>query len=170
MVGRFKDRYVGEWPRWIQNIEKLEASIQALSPDLTVHRGVGAESSARNLRQPASVIEPNLSVYYNEAVLCHIDVSGSGSASVRVPPNDIWVRPDKLDLAQEKESNGEYFFFWMVYEASTHLVVAVDAFPYREEVHERFLRGNTEHFCFIPASVGKPPSTLYDWINERLDA
>ena len=108
-------------------------------------------------------------MYHNYNLICHIEVSGSASRNVRIPPQPIYIRPDKLDLAKCKEGADAPYFFWMVYWTVTWLVRSTDAQPYRENLIRKNWYGVNESYCEIPANVAKSSDYLFDWIKVRLE-
>ena len=134
----------------------------------SIRVGLGADSAELIKVPPHQRGEPDLEVFHDYKLLCHIEVSGSGSRNVRIPPEPIYIRPDKLDLAEKKEAAGEPYFFWMVYRDVTWLVRATDALPYRHQQVSKNWYGVTETYCEIPHTAAQPSATLFEWFESRL--
>ena len=166
----YKEPYAGQWPRHAENVTALRKELTRKFPALahSIRTGLGAESVDLIQIPPHQRGEPDLEVFCNYKLLCHIEVSGSASKKVRIPPQSILIRPDKLDLAKCKEDAGEAYFFWMVYWNVTWLVRALDAFPYRENVVGKNWRGVDEKYCEIPASEAKQTNILFRWIEREI--
>ena len=166
----FKGPYANQWKRHAENVIALRKELTTQFPVLQrpIRAGLGAESSELIQIPPHQKGEPDLEVYYNYRLLCHLEVSGSASRNVRIPPQPIYIRPDKLDLAQAKEDAGEPYFLWMVYWNVTWLIRATDAMPYRSEVVGQNWYGVNEQYCQIPASVAQSRDYLFEWIKGEM--
>ena len=167
----FKGPYASQWRRHAENVIALRNALTTRFPVLerSIAAGLGAESSELIQVPPHQKGEPDLDVYHNYQLLCHIEVSGSASRNVSIPPQPIYIRPDKLDLAQSKEEAGEPYFFWMVYWNVTWLVRSLDALPYRQNVVSRNWYGVSEHYCEIPPAVAQQENALFDWVAGRIN-
>ena len=166
----FKGPYAHQWRRHADNVKGLHDELVRRFPILgpSIRVGLGAESAELVQVPPHERGEPDLEVFYNYELLCRIEVSGSGSRNVQIPPQPIYIRPDKLDLARQKEDAGEAYFFWMVYWDRTWLVRASDAMPHRQDVVKRNWYRVHESYCEIPFTVAKPDSELFDWIEAEM--
>ena len=166
----FKGPYASQWRRHADNVKTLHVELVRRFPVLqrSINVGLGAESAELIQIPPHERGEPDLVVYHNYNLLCHIEVSGSASRNVRIPPQPIYIRPDKLDLAQAKENAGEPYFFWMVYWDSTWLVRSLDAQPYRNNLVNRNWYGVNEQYSQIPAAAAEPSGNLFEWVKDRI--
>ena len=162
----FKGPYGTQWKRHATNVKALHEELVQRFPVLkdSIRVGLGAESAELIKIPPHQKGEADLEVFHNYEMLCHIEVSGSASKKVHIPPQPIYIRPDKLDLAKEKEAAGEPYFFWMVYWNVKWLVRATDAFPYREAIVHKSWYGVPETYCEIPCGVAKPSAVLFEWV------
>ena len=166
----YKGRYANQWERHAKNVRALREQLGQRFPVLeqSIRTGLGAESEDLVRIPPHQKGEPDLEVYHDYELLCHIEVSGSNSRRVKIPPQPIYIRPDKLKLAKEKEDAGEPYFFWMVYWDITWLVRATDAWPYRDEVVTKNWYDAQESYCEIPAHEAHPSDVLFRWIAREL--
>ncbi len=166
----FKGPYAGQWRRHAGNVKTLHDEIVGRFPFLepSIRVGLGAESEELIKISPHQRGEPDLEIFHDYKLLCHIEVSGSASHNVSIPPQPIYIRPDKLDLAQQKEEAGEAYFFWMVYWNVIWLVRATDALPYREATVTKKWYGLNETYCEIPHSAAKPSQDLFEWLTANL--
>ena len=166
----FKGPYASQWRRAAANVKALHDELVRRFPALahSIRAGLGAESAELIQVPPHQKGEPDLEVFHNYKLLCHIEVSGSASRNVHIPPQPILIRPDKLHLAAEKEAAGEPYFFWMVYWNVTWLVRAPDALPYRLSIVNKNWYDRNERYCEIPYTVAHPHGYLFDWIENRL--
>ena len=166
----FKGPYAPDWKRHAKNVKALHAELVKQFPVLkdSIEVGLGAESGELIKIPPHEKNGADLTLYFNYDLLCHIEVSGSGSPNVKIPPAPIFIRPGKLDLAKSKEEAGEPYFFWMVYNNVTWLVPSVDAQPYRKPEVPKNFRGVAETYCEVPAVVAKPKEELFHWLGKEL--
>ena len=104
----FKGPYAAQWRRHAENVKALHDELVRRFPVLehSIWVGLGAESAELVQVPPHERGEPDLVPYHDYKLLCHIEVSGSASRNVRIPPEPIYIRPDKLDLAAKKEKEG----------------------------------------------------------------
>ena len=166
----YKRLYGGQWKRHADNVNSLRDDLIQRLPVLqhSIRTGLGADSPELVQVPPHEKDEADLEVFYNYELLCHIEVSGSASRNVRVPPEPIYIRVGKLELAKEKEDAGEPYFFWMVYHDATWVVRSTDAWPHRGNAVTKNWYGANERYFEIPASLGQSPDGLFDWIAERV--
>ena len=166
----YKGPYAPQWERHARNVVELRKALLDRFPVLkrSIRTGLGADSSELIQVPPHQKGEPDLDVYHKYHLICHIEVSGSASRNVRIPPQPIYIRPDKLDLAKCKEESGFPYFFWMVYWNVTWLVRSRDVQPYRSNLVSKNWYGVNESYCEIPAKVAKPSDYLFDWVNDKL--
>lgn len=94
-----------------------------------------------------------------------IEVSGTDSPTVKVPPGDILLRPGKLLKAEE---DGVECFFYMVYPTSIWVVTLSTAKAHRRNVTAIQRKGRYETYIAVPATAALPPSSLFDSISMLL--
>lgn len=166
----FKGPYAHLWKPHADKVKALYDELIERFPDLedSIRIGLGADSSELIKIPPHQKDEPDMDVYHDYQLLCHIEVSGTDSKNVRVPPDNIWIRPGKIALGVEKEKQGEPYWFYMVYPNSVCVLRATDAEPYRTNTLTVSPYGKREVFSEIPHSVAQPKETLFKWIEEQI--
>jgi hypothetical protein len=165
-----KGPYASEWKSHAEKVKRLQDKLIAQFPVLkgSIKSGLGALTDEWLKIPPDQKDEPDLTIYYKYQVLCHIEVSGTDSPRVRVPPHDIWIRPGKIDLGMQKEAVGEKYWYYMVYTNNTVVLTAGGAAPYRKKVTQRTLYGKTERYIDLPHTIGRPEAELFHWIDNEL--
>ena len=166
----FKGPYASQWKRHADNVKALHDELVRRFPVLehSIRAGLGAESADLVQIPPHEKGEPDLEIFHRYKLFCHIEVSGSASRNVHIPPQPIYIRPDKLDLAAKKEAADEPYFFWMVYWDVKWLVRTPDALPHRQTLVAKNWYGVDEVYCEIPYTAAKPSESLFEWVQGRL--
>ena len=90
-----------------------------------------------------------------------IEVSGTDSPNVSVPPEPIFIRPGKLT---EAESHEVPYFFYLVYPNAVYVVDLPLAQAHRRNTVPQKIRGRVETYIAIPYSRAYPGSKLFDFI------
>lgn len=154
-------------PLWKSHMEKVNALKELLSDKfgaaLTIDTGLGANTNEWLKMPPPEKAGPDLTLYHEYKVLCHVEVSGSEKA--KVPPQDIWVRPDKYEVAKSKS---EKYWFWMVYPNATWVLDAEAIEPHKDNVITVAPYGKREKYIEIPFSAAYPVDALFEWISTEL--
>lgn len=163
-------KYASEWKSHKEKVERLQDKLVKRFPVLkgAIKPGLGALSDELLKIPPDQKDEADLILHYKYKVLCHIEVSGTDSPRVHVPPQDIWIRPGKIDVGKEKEDVGEKYWYYMVYVNNTVVFTASDALPYKDKVSRRTLYGKSERYVDLPSSIGRPEEELFQWIDREL--
>lgn len=163
----FKGPYAPLWKRHAEKVNALYGELVKRFPDLekSIRVGLGANSSEHIKIPPYQKNEPDLDVYHEYKLLCHIEVSGSDK--VRVPPSAIWIRPGKIALGAEKEKQGEAYWFYMVYSNNTLVLRATDADAFSEDTVNVSPYGKREVYCEIPHAAAQPKDDLFKWIKSQ---
>lgn len=164
----FKGPYASLWRRHAQKTKALCAELVDLFPPLEggIRIGLGADTDKWIKVPPHEKNEADIEVFADYKLVCHIEVTGSDK--VRVPPADIWIRPGKIDLAVEREDEGQPYWFYLVYPNKIWTLQASDAAPYRNKVKHVSPYGKPERYVVIPSTAAKPKKALFDWIAGRL--
>lgn len=146
----WKESYGEEdWRRHSQNVNTLLKDLRLRFPQVTWTTGLGAQTAERLDIPPDRKGEPDIKGWWMRKHFVSIEVSGTGSPKVEVPPDDIYIRPDKIAEAQ---STRVPFFFYMVYQKSTIAVPLATAVKFKASQIRRQIRGKTEVYSSIPAS------------------
>jgi hypothetical protein len=155
-------------PLWKPHMEKVKALKERLKSEfgdaITIDTGLGANSNEWLKMPPAEKAGPDLTLYHEYKVLCRVEVSGS--EKVNVPPQNIWIRPDKYEVAKNKS---EKYWFWMVYPNATWILDAEAIEPHKDNVITVAPYGKPEKYIEIPPSAAYPADALFEWISAEIE-
>ncbi len=166
----FKGPYAHLWKQHAEKVKALVDELVSRFPSIkdSIRVGLGADSDRLVKVPPHQRDEPDLEIFHEYNLLCHIEVSGSDRVSV--PPSDIWIRPGKIDLATEKEGQGQPCWFYMVYRNNAVWVIRPsDTQPYRDRIKHVAPYGKRETYVEIPYAAAHPKDYMFDWIEERIE-
>lgn len=163
----FKGPYAPLWKQHKAKVDALREELIKRFPSLkeSIRVGLGADSEELIKIPPYQKDEPDLDIYHQYKLLCHIEVSGSDK--VRVPPSDVWIRPGKITLGAERERKGEPYWFYMVYPNNIVVLRASDAEAFISDRVNVSPYGKREVYCEIPCTATDPKETLFKWIKEQ---
>ena len=166
----YKRPYASQWASHANRVKSLQAVLVEQFPMLrdSIRVGLGADSAELIRVPPNEKNEPDLSLYHDYQVLCHIEVSGSTSTNVRIPPQPIYIRPGKIVAALAKEEAGEPYFFWMQYHDRTWVLRGGELAPYVNRAVSKDWYGVRERYCEIPATLGRSQNALFTWLRQQL--
>lgn len=151
-----------DWRKHGDNVRALLGRLRGRFPQVTWTMGLGAESDLRLDIPPQRKGEPDISGWWMRRHFISIEVSGTDSPKVSVPPDPILVRPGKL------LEDGIPCFFYMVYRTSTLVVPDAAVTKHRRNITTRRRKGKHETFISVPCSEGLESSALFVFISKQL--
>ncbi len=154
------------WVKHKTNVEALLKELEERFPQVTWEAaGLGAVSGAR-LDIPAHRKgEEDIKGWWMRMHFVSIEVTGSDSPNISVPPDPIYIRPGKLAEAQGKTVP---FFFYLVYPRATYVVDMAMVQAHRHQVTPRQIRGKTETYIALPCEKAYPGEHLFVFISDLL--
>jgi hypothetical protein len=167
--------YSNEWAQHVEKVNKVESEIlqrfpKDKFPELEIEFGFGAKTAEWIKGSPSQKGEPDIELSYNSEKVCDIEVSGS--PKVNVPPNNIWIRPDKFNAAKPKDYET---WFYMEYRNNTWVLDRGIIAPYENNVvrprikyHPETGEKVEEKYIEIPYRDALPKNSMFDWIAERI--
>ena len=162
----FKEGYESMWRKHKENVELLVAELRRRFPELSLRKGLGADSDEWIDIPPANKNELDIEGWWKFRHLFSVEVTGSDK--VRVPPEDIWIRPAKLRVAEDLSAKGLPCLFWTVYPNCTYTLTVGIVATHRRSLVERDFKGKHEVFIAIPWTAGLPASRLFKEIESVL--
>lgn len=156
----WKDSY-GEpdWEKHRQNVAALLKRLEQKFPQVTWEvAGLGAATGARVDIPPHRKGEEDIRGWWMRKHFVSIEVTGSDSPNISVPPDPIYIRPGKLAVAEQTPAP---YFFYAVYPIATYVVPLSVAQVYRHDVVPKQRRGKTETFIAIPCEKAYPGQRLF---------
>lgn len=165
----FKSYYAGEWAKHKADTQELKSDLETRHAYLkdSIKVGFGADTTEYLQMPPTEKAEPSLTLVKDYKDFCCIWISGSDKMTPK-GNNNIWVRPDKIENAITKNSEGKKCWFYMKYPKTTYILELDDVLPYKDNISEKNLKGIREKFADVPVSVAKDPSTMFDWIKTQI--
>lgn len=160
----YKLSYQREWDRHSRNTRALIDEIQRRFPQVSLGKGLGADSAEWIDIPPGQKNEADIEVWIHRKHSLSIEVSGS--AKVSVPPEDIHILRKKLAVAEKAIHEGVDYLFYMVFPNNTFtLTVPIVAAHRRNTVPGGRLPG--EKYIPIPSQQALPREEVFSRIEER---
>ena len=159
------------WMKHARNVGQLLAALELRFPWVTWTPGLGALSPNRLDLTPGEKNEADLTGWMARVPVCMVEVSGTDSTNVKVPPEPILIRPGKIQHAAQMAGEVEgHYYFWMVYEASekTYLIPIATAMRFYRTRMPQVIRGRTETYCQLPWDSALPSSALFELVDSRI--
>jgi len=157
----YKLSYQPEWDRHSLNTQALIDEIKRKFPQVSLKKGLGADSAEWIDIPPGTKNEPDIEVWIQRKHSLSIEVSGS--AKVSVPPKDIHILRKKLAVAEKSVHQGIDYLFYMVYPNNTFtLTVPIVAAHRRDIVPGGRLPG--EKYIPIPPEQALPREEVFNHI------
>lgn len=163
----FKD-YYGEpdWKKHKENVQALMNELMERFPHVTWEvAGLGAATEARLDIPPHRKGEEDIKGWWMRKHFVSIEVTGSDSPNISVPPDPLFIRPGKIPPAEGKTVP---YFFYLVYPKTTFVVELSVVRAYRRNVVSRQTRGLIETFVSIPWEKAYPGQHLFAIISGLL--
>ena len=147
------------WEKHATNVQGLVGELRVKFPQATWEvGGLGAATGARLDIPPQRKGEPDIRGWWMRKHFVSIEVSGTDSPNVSVPPGPIFIRPGKVT---EAEAQGVPYFFYLVYPNATYVVDLSLAQAHRRNSVPRKIRGRVETYIAIPHEKAYFPSFLF---------
>lgn len=154
------------WGKHAGNVHTLVAELGERFPQATWEvGGLGAATGSRLDIPPHRKGEPDIRGWWMRKHFVSIEVSGTDSPRVSVPPDPIFIRPGKVI---EAESQGVPYFFYLVYANATYVVDLRLAQAYRRETIPMNIRGRVETYITIPYQNAYAGSEIFTFMAELL--
>lgn len=153
------------WMKHAQNTKALLGELELRFPQMTWTTGLGAESGARLDIPPQRKGEPDIKGWWMRTHLVSIEVSGTDSPKISVPPDPIKIRPGKLVAAEAEQVET---LFYMVYRTGTFVVTLDVLKKYRRRVSPLHVRGKYETYIEVPYHDALPRTALWGLISKAL--
>lgn len=147
------------WKKHAQNVSELLAELKQKFPQVTWQAGLGALTSERLDLPPEYKGEPDLKGYWMRKHFVSIEVSGTDSAKVSIPPDDIYIGAWKVF-----HHSAVPVFFYMVYRNGTYTLSLSVVRLYRRNLETVPIRGKKETYVAIPYHAAKPGAELFNLI------
>lgn len=162
----YKPHYAGEWSKHKNDVDELEKILLEKFPLLTnaIKRGFGTDTVKYLEMKPTQKSDPSLKLNKNFDPFFCIWISGSD----KVTPNDVWIRPDKVERAIMENNENNDCWFYMKYPKARFVFKLSDILPYRDKVAETNLKGPEESYIVIPASTARSENEMFDAIKKKL--
>lgn len=154
-----------DWRRHSQNVSTLLKELRLRFPQVTWTTGLGAQTAERLDIPPDRKGEPDIKGWWMRKHFVSIEVSGTDSPNVEVPPDDIHIRPDKIAEAQSSQVPS---FFYMVYRNSAVTVSLATAVKFKATQIRKQIKGKTEVYSSIPASQAMTGTSFGEAIRDLL--
>lgn len=151
------------WQKHARNVRALLEELKLRFPQVTWTGGLGALDSERLDLPPEHKGEPDLKGWWMRKHFVSIEVSGTDSAKVSVPPDDIYIGAWKVFRTSEVP-----MFFYMVFRSGTYTLPLSVVRLYRHNVQTVTIRGKTETYVPIPYQAAKPGPELFSLIATEL--
>ncbi len=152
------------WRKHAQNVSALRDQLKQRFPQITWQAGLGALSSERLDLPPEHKGEPDLQGWWMRRHFISIEVSGTDSDNVAVPPDPIYIGPWKL----HKVAPGAAFFFYMIYRNATYTLPLAVVVEFQDRLRSVPIRGKREKYIPIPYTAARPGSDLFSLVAEEL--
>lgn len=161
----WKESYgIKAWKKHARNVAALLEELKLRFPQVTWTPGLGALTDERLDLPPEHKGEPDLEGWWMRQHFVSIEVSGTDSHKVSVPPDDIHIGAWKL----RKVAPGLAFFFYMVYRDATYTLPLSLVELYKDNIKIMTIRGKEETYIAIPYKAAKPGSELYTLLAAEL--
>ncbi len=151
------------WQKHARNVTTLLEELKLRFSQVTWTAGLGALASERLDLPPEHKGEPDLKGWWMRKLFVSIEVSGTDSAKVSVPPDDIYIGAWKVFRASEVP-----MFFYMVFRSATYTLPLSVVRLYRHNLQTVPIRGKTETYVTIPYQAAKPGPELFRLIATEL--
>lgn len=162
----YKGSYQHLWKRHGQKVNALVDEIKERFPQVSLKKGLGADSSQWIDIPPDTKNEPDIEVWWKFKHLISIEVTGSDA--VMVPPNNIWIRPGKLTIAEKALHEGVNYLFLVVYPNNSLTLTVPIIAAYKWNIVSMLIRGRAESYIEIPHERALPRSDLLKRIRDSL--
>lgn len=166
-----KITYSTIWAKHKKQVLELKTKLEDNFPELknAIKFGLGADSDEWLKIPPDEKAEGDLHLHKNYKKFCIIEVSGSDKIEVK-DGDDIWIRPDKFEIAKQKSEEGIYYFFYMVYPNAVYVLTPEDVEPYKNDVFLHKPKGKPEKYIHIPCKKVRPADEMFSKIKQELDS
>jgi len=151
------------WQKHARNVRALLEELKLRFPQVTWTGGLGALDGERLDLPPEHKGEPDLKGWWMRKHFVSIEVSGTDSAKVSVPPSDIYIGVWKVSHHSDVP-----IFFYMVYRSSTHTLPLSAVRLYRHNLATVPIRGKDETYIAVPYKAAMPGSELFALVAAEL--
>jgi len=166
VTDELKDAFRHLWDKAAYQCKILKKEINKRYPALIVLPGHGALDADEHDSTDKEPGAPDLFVWYNQRLICAIEVTGSDKIET---PWNIWIGKHKIDFAKKAEYPIGFFFFYGKYNQVRFFTSYEEIESVLDPPEVRTIRGLNLEYHILEYTYFKDERGFWDWFHWCLE-